>query len=68
MTEFDRVPDPIVRLDAERRIVEANAAAAKLAGSDPNELVGKARAMWPRLDGQDGLSAPPPPGRSPVAV
>lgn len=33
-----------------------------------DELVGKARAMWPRLDGQDGLSALPPPGRSPVAV
>jgi tRNA uracil 4-sulfurtransferase len=33
-----------------------------------DELVGKARAMWPRLDGHDGLSAPPPLGRSPVAV
>ena len=32
------------------------------------ELVGKARAMWPRLDGTDDEPADTHPGRSPVAV
>jgi signal transduction histidine kinase len=42
MTEpFDGIPDPVVRLDGDRRIVAANAAAARLAGRTPAELVGK---------------------------
>jgi len=54
MTEFDLVPDPVVRLDAERRIVEANAAAAKLAGCDANDLVGKTLADVFSPRGPDG--------------
>ena len=41
MSEIDGLPDPVVRLDADRRIVEANAAAARLAGQTPLELVGQ---------------------------
>jgi signal transduction histidine kinase len=41
MTEFDLVPDPVVRLDAHRCIVEANAAAVRLAGATGKELKGK---------------------------
>jgi PAS domain S-box-containing protein len=40
MSAFDELPDPIVRLDADRRIVEANAAAAHLAGRSANDLAG----------------------------
>ncbi|MEY2463436.1 MAG: hypothetical protein QOH64_1574 [Acidimicrobiaceae bacterium] len=39
-TVFDLVPDPIVRLDRDRRIIEANRAAARLAGLSASELVG----------------------------
>ena len=41
MSVFDEVPDPIVRLDAERCIVEANAAAVRLAGRTAGEVVGR---------------------------
>ena len=42
MTGFDDLPDPIVRLDADRRIVEANAAAGRLAGQPASGIVGRA--------------------------
>jgi hypothetical protein len=39
---LDLLPDPVVRLDADRVIVEANDAAARLAGVTPDGLVGRA--------------------------
>ncbi len=44
MSAFDTLPDAIVRLDADRRITEANAAAARLAGRPATELKGKSLA------------------------
>jgi signal transduction histidine kinase len=44
MSSFDELPDAIVRLDAERRIVEANAAAGRLAGRSAIDIVGKSLA------------------------
>jgi signal transduction histidine kinase len=41
MSSFDALPDPIVRLDGERRIVEANEAAGRLAGRPVTEIVGQ---------------------------
>lgn len=41
MTAFDELPDAIVRLDADRRIVEANEAARHLAGSDASDIAGQ---------------------------
>jgi len=41
MTGFDDLPDAIVRLDAERRIVETNAAAGRLAGRPAAEIAGQ---------------------------
>jgi signal transduction histidine kinase len=42
MTALDDLPDAIVRVDAERHIVEANAAALRLAGRPANEITGQA--------------------------
>jgi signal transduction histidine kinase len=42
MNAFDELPDAIVRVDAERRIVEANEAAGRLAGRGASELAGQA--------------------------
>ena len=50
----DDIPDPVVRLDADRKIVEANAAADRLVGVRPGELVGRSIAdvLAPRaMDG-----------------
>ena len=41
MSAFDELPDPVVRLDEARRIVDANEAAGRLAGKPTNELVGR---------------------------
>src|SRR5712671_5350690 len=41
MTTLDALPDAIIRLDADRRIVEANAAAGRLAGRSASELTGE---------------------------
>jgi signal transduction histidine kinase len=38
---IDLIPDPVVRLDADRRIVEANEAAARLVGRKVTELLGE---------------------------
>jgi len=38
---FDAVPDPIIRVDGARTILEANEAAGRLAGEKPEELVGR---------------------------
>jgi signal transduction histidine kinase len=37
----DAVPDPIVRVDGERTIIEANQAAGRLVGIPPDDLIGK---------------------------
>jgi signal transduction histidine kinase len=53
--DADDLPDPVLRLDADRRIVEANAAAARMTGLDVAELVGRdcAGLLTPRrLDGE----------------
>ncbi|HEV3226118.1 MAG TPA: ATP-binding protein [Acidimicrobiales bacterium] len=42
MSAFDELPDPIVRVDADRTIVEANEAAGRLAGRPATDLVGAA--------------------------
>src|SRR6476659_8033867 len=52
---LDRLPDPVLQLDAQRRIVDANEAATRLAGRDRDELVGTplAKAFAPKgLDGE----------------
>src|SRR5581483_8466655 len=57
MSTYDDLADPVVRLDAQRRIVEANTAAARLAGTD--DLVGQtiSDAFAPRAaDGQPLLT------------
>jgi PAS domain S-box-containing protein len=41
LTAFDDLPDAIVRLDADRRIVEANTAAARLAGRTAADIAGQ---------------------------
>ena len=41
MTTLDELPDAIVRLDAERRIVEANTAAGRLAGREAADITGQ---------------------------
>lgn len=41
MSAYDLLPDAVLRLDAERRIVEANQAAAALTGYPPSALVGQ---------------------------
>ena len=40
-TSIDLIPDPVVRLDRERCIVEANQAAARLVGRSVGELIGE---------------------------
>ena len=54
MIEIDALPDAVLRLDAERHIVEANAAAAELTGIPVSDLVGRGidEALAPR--GRDG--------------
>ena len=39
---LDLLPDAVLRLDAERRVVEANAAAAALTGWSPDDMRGRA--------------------------
>src|SRR5206468_1321211 len=39
---LDALPDPVVRLDADRCIVDANEAAGRLAGTPADQLVGRA--------------------------
>jgi signal transduction histidine kinase len=51
---FDALPDPVVRLDAERRIVEANQAAARLAGTSLDEIVGRPLSDVFKPRGRDG--------------
>jgi signal transduction histidine kinase len=41
MSTLDVIPDPVVRLDGERRIAEVNRAAAQLIGREPGELTGE---------------------------
>ena len=41
MNAFDDLPDAIIRVDAERRIVEVNAAAGRLAGRKTSEIAGQ---------------------------
>ncbi|MEY2447827.1 MAG: fold, partial [Acidimicrobiaceae bacterium] len=41
MTVFEDLPDAIVRLDADRRIIEANAAAGRLVGRAASEIAGQ---------------------------
>ena len=41
LSEFEAVPDPVIRLDGERRIVGANAAAIRLAGLPDDEVIGR---------------------------
>jgi PAS domain-containing protein len=40
-TSIDLIPDPVVRLDRDRCIVEANQAAARLVGRSVGELIGE---------------------------
>ena len=54
MTSFDDLPDAIVRLDAERRIVEANAAAGRLAGRTTAEIAGQSLTDVFAPRGRDG--------------
>ena len=54
MTELDQIADPVFRLDGDRRVVEANSAAAALVGRSAAELAGLpiADVLSPRaLDG-----------------
>lgn len=53
---YDAFPDAVVRLDAERCIVEANDAAARLAGVAPGDLIGRpmSEAFAPRA--RDGTA------------
>jgi signal transduction histidine kinase len=54
MSDFDAVADPVFRLDGDRRVVEANAAAAALTGRSVLDMVGEpiADLLSPRsLDG-----------------
>ena len=51
---LDLLPDAVVRVDAARRLVEANAAAAELTGYAPAELVGADCAELLRPRGRDG--------------
>jgi PAS domain S-box-containing protein len=41
MSVLDQLPDAVVRLDADRRIAEVNAAAAVLTGYEPDKLIGE---------------------------
>jgi len=41
VTTFDLLADPVFRLDADRRVVEANVAAAELTGRPARDLVGR---------------------------
>ena len=51
---FDALPDPVVRLDADRRIIEANQAAVRLAGTSADEIVGRPMADVFKPRGRDG--------------
>ena len=51
---FDALPDPVVRLDADRRIVEANQAAVHLAGVSADEIVGRPLSDVFKPRGRDG--------------
>ncbi len=51
---YDAIPDPIVRLDGDRCIVEANEAAGHLAGHPATALVGRALADVFAPRGRDG--------------
>ncbi|MGH9136523.1 MAG: sensor histidine kinase [Acidimicrobiales bacterium] len=66
--DLDLLPDAVVRLDADRLIVAANAAAAQLAGAvSPDELLGKSLVdvLDPRdLDGRSLLGECWPPAAS----
>ena len=44
---FTELPDPVLILDAEQRVVEANSAALQLAGERP--ALGAALSQWPRI-------------------
>jgi PAS domain S-box-containing protein len=52
--EFDLLPDPVVRLDADRCIVEVNDAAARLVGLPRTDLIGKPMTDVFAPKGRDG--------------
>ncbi|HEX4819488.1 MAG TPA: ATP-binding protein [Acidimicrobiales bacterium] len=54
MSFLDELPDPVVRLDADRRIVEANQAAVRLAGTSSDEIVGRPMSDVFKPRGRDG--------------
>ena len=76
MIEIDALPDAVLRLDAERHIVEANAAAAELTGIPVSDLVGRGidEALAPRGRTRPAPAcrappaAPPPPASPPAAA
>jgi signal transduction histidine kinase len=55
VTAFDDLPDPIVRLDAERCILEINDAGARLAGRRAADLVGQSLSAVFAPRGRDGV-------------
>jgi PAS domain S-box-containing protein len=55
----DLLPYAVLRLDAERRVVAANAGLLRLTGYQPNELTGR---QWPEvMDGRFGQAGAPSP-------
>ncbi|HYH63578.1 MAG TPA: response regulator [Urbifossiella sp.] len=64
---FDACPDVLLVLDADRRVLKANAAAARLAGAAPDALHGRpVRDIYPDRLGE--IAAGPPDGASHRAV
>jgi PAS domain S-box-containing protein len=53
-SDMDVLPDAVVRIDGARRVVRANATAAKLTGYDAAQLVGRDLAEVLELRGRDG--------------